>query len=143
MNGYELLEALDRAGFAALRRLPAGLWQSSILFATAGGMVWALRKRRAHVRHAILVGALVAAPFLPLVSSGVSRSGAPQRSVNVLPSYSAPERYVAFAARPIRFETTNEIGVAEPAGTAAEKALQKLREGWRGGGGGAVQVEGG
>ena len=128
MNGYEWLETLDRAGFAAVRWLLAGLWQSSILFAAVGLIVWALRKRRAHVRHAILVGALVAAPLLPLVSSGVSRSGAPQRSVNVLPSYSVREWDAAPAVRATRADTSYEIRATPPAPTAASTDIEPAEE---------------
>jgi len=128
MNGYEWLETLDRVGFAAVRWLLAGLWQSSILFAAVGLIVWALRKRRAHVRHAILVGALVAAPLLPLVSSGVSRSGAPQRSVNVLPSYSVREWDAAPAVRATRADTSYEIRATPPAPTAASTDIEPAEE---------------
>jgi len=139
MNGYELLGFLDRAGFAALRVLVAGLWQSSILFAAAAAILWALRKRRAYARHAILVGALVVAPLLPLISSAVSKSGAPQKAVRVLPSYGERERYAAPAVRAIRVETTNEVKVAEPAVTAIEAVegvrsrLRAERPVWRSG----------
>jgi len=90
MNAIDWWESVNRIGFAALRFLMAGLWQSSILIAAVGLVMWLLRSRRASVRHALLLAALLLAPILPLLSFAASRAGTPQAAVRVLPSY-APQ----------------------------------------------------
>jgi hypothetical protein len=92
MNTLALLDQLDRLGFAAMQYLLSALWQSSLLFAATFALAWFLRKRRASVRHLIWVAALLLAPLLPVLTSGVRRAGAPQAPVSVLPAYavSAP-----------------------------------------------------
>ena len=78
---------LDQWGFAAMRYLLSVLWQSSILFAAALALTSALRRRPASVRHAAWVSALLLAPVLPLLASGLRSAGVPQVAVWTLPGY--------------------------------------------------------
>jgi hypothetical protein len=86
MNAFAWLDALDRLGFAAMRYLLSALWQSSLLFVATFALAWFLRKRRASVRYLIWVAALLVAPLLPVLTSGVRHAGAPQAPVSVLPT---------------------------------------------------------
>ncbi len=93
-NAVEWWGALDQFGFTVMRALLCVLWQSSIVFAAMAVLVWVLRKRRATVRHALWVAALLVAPVLPLLTSLAARTGAPQAPVPVLPAYVVVEKYV-------------------------------------------------
>ena len=84
MSALDTWAWLDARGYAAFGYLLSVLWQSSLLFVFAGGVAWALRKRRPRLRHALWLCAVLLAPLLPLLSV---RSGAPQAPVEVLPSY--------------------------------------------------------
>ncbi len=81
------LGALDRAGFEAVRAMLAVLWQSSILLATAALMAWALRRRRASVRHGLWVSALLVAPLLPVLGWAAASLQAPRAEIPVMPAY--------------------------------------------------------
>jgi len=80
----------DRIGFDIVRTLVGFLWQSSLLLASAMAIACLLRRQRAATRHALVAVALVATPFLPLVTMLVSRAGVPLASVSVLPAYTPP-----------------------------------------------------
>jgi len=87
MDMLSVWSRLDAVGYGAMRLLVGALWQSSILLVATGALTWLLRKRRASVRHALWVGALVAAPLLPLIGGAVLRAGAPQAPLRILPAY--------------------------------------------------------
>ena len=109
MSLLSLLSSLDRIGFDAMRLVLGVLWQSSILLVVIGVLAWALRRRRASVRHTLWVAALLAGPLLPLVGAAAFRSGAPQAPVPILPTYTAP------AVRPDqRFASTPSAPAVRP-----------------------------
>jgi len=87
MNAADWWPALDRAGFHVLRVLLSVLWQSSVLLGAVGLIAWALRRRRASVRHVVWTAALLVAPFLPLIGWIASTAGTPQAEIRVVPSY--------------------------------------------------------
>jgi len=87
MNAADWWPALDKAGFHVLRVLLSILWQSSVLLAAVGLIAWALRRRKASVRHAVWTAALLVAPFLPLIGFVASTAGTPQAEIRVVPSY--------------------------------------------------------
>ena len=101
MNIFDSWARLDEFGFEAVRTLLAVLWQSSILLVAVALLAWLLRKRRASVRYGLWVGALLVVPLLPLLAGVVSRAGAPQASVPVLPVYTAPRIEVMPPVEPI------------------------------------------
>ena len=78
---------MDRMGFEMFHYLLSVFWQSTLLFAAVLIVLFFLRNHRAGVRHKLWILALVLAPFLPLLTSAVSRIGAPQLSLPVLPAY--------------------------------------------------------
>ena len=82
--GFSLLDAW---GFSAARYLLSVLWQSSLLLLVVLMLSRLLRHRRARAKHLLWVAALAVAPFLPLLTSGFERIGAPQAPVAVLPAY--------------------------------------------------------
>jgi beta-lactamase regulating signal transducer with metallopeptidase domain len=82
-----LLASLDELGFPTMRYLLSALWQSSLLFAATFALSYLLRRRRAAVRHALWALALLMAPFLPLLTRGFERAGAPQVRLTMLPAY--------------------------------------------------------
>jgi len=100
MNAADVLSTLDHWGFSLARVLLTVLWQSSIVFAAVAGLSWLLRKRRAGVRHALWLAALLVAPVLPLLTMVVSQAGAPQAPVGVLPTYTEPAPFLAAAFEP-------------------------------------------
>ncbi len=87
MNITELFIHLDRAGYGVAKLLLGALWQSTILFAAVALLAWTLRRRRAGLRHALWVGAILAAPLIPALAWGLAGSGAPRAEVAVFPSY--------------------------------------------------------
>ena len=93
-NAVEWWGVLDEFGFTVMRALLCVLWQSSIVFAGMGLLVWVRRGRRATVRHALWLAALLVAPVLPLLTSLGARGGAPQAPVSGLPAYVVVEKYV-------------------------------------------------
>jgi len=84
-------EVLDRFGFALFQYFAAVVWQSAILFAAVGLLAMALRRHAPRLRQALWMGALLLTPLLPLLSSLLSASGAPQARVALLPAYEARE----------------------------------------------------
>ena len=90
MDTLSVWSRLDAVGYGAVRLLLGAVWQSSILLIAVGILTWLLRRRRAAVRHALWVGAIVAAPLLPLIGGAVLRAGAPQAPVRILPAYTQP-----------------------------------------------------
>ena len=84
MNSLYLWSRLDTVGYGAMRLLLGALWQSSILLLAVGILGWLLRRRRASVRHALWVGALITAPLLPLLTGAIVRVGAPDLSASSL-----------------------------------------------------------
>ena len=80
----------DAFAFEAMRLLLAALWQSSILFLAVALLAWTLRRRRPSARCALWIAALCLAPLLPLLASLAARVGAPQRPLQLLPTYPAP-----------------------------------------------------
>ena len=80
-------ETLDGTGFHAVRILLSVLWQSSILLVSVGLIAWVLRRRRASVRRALWVAAVLVAPALPLLGWAASSIGAPQAAIPLVPSY--------------------------------------------------------
>jgi thiol-disulfide isomerase/thioredoxin len=103
MNAADVLSSLDHWGFSVARVLLTVLWQSSIVFAAVAALSWLLRKRRAGVRHALWLTALLVAPVLPLLTMVVSQAGAPQAPVSVLPTYTEPAPFPAPAFEPALF----------------------------------------
>jgi beta-lactamase regulating signal transducer with metallopeptidase domain len=89
MNAAEVWASLDAWGFAVMRGMLTLLWQSSILFAATLALGWALRKRRAAVRHTLWLSALLLTPFLLPLTWLATHGGAPQIPVAVLPTYQA------------------------------------------------------
>jgi len=102
MNGTGWWLTLDRMGFQTVRLLLSVVWQSSILLAAAGLLAWALRRRRASVRLAILAAAILSSPLIPLLGRAASWSRA-QVPIPVMPSYSTTTATVepAEAAPPV------------------------------------------
>lgn len=90
MSGAQWWLMLDKAGFQMAWLLLSALWQSSILLLAAGVLAYALRRRRASVRHAVLAGAILCSPLIPLLGLAASRSGTPQAPIPVMPAYSTP-----------------------------------------------------
>jgi len=89
MNAADWWSALDKAGFHVLRVLLSVLWQSSVLLAAVGVIAYALRRRRASVRHAVWTAAILVAPLLPLLGWVASSTGTPQAEIPVIPIYAA------------------------------------------------------
>ncbi|MBM4039992.1 MAG: hypothetical protein FJ290_15925, partial [Planctomycetes bacterium] len=81
---------LDRAGFEGARLGLSLLWQSSILLAATAGLTLALRHRRAAVRHALWIAALLLAPATPVLTQLASGLGTPRAELPVLPAYVPP-----------------------------------------------------
>jgi beta-lactamase regulating signal transducer with metallopeptidase domain/peroxiredoxin len=90
MNALHFWVVLDHWGFSVARLLLTVLWQSSILFLVIMLLARLLRGRRATLRHALWVAAVLVAPLLPLLTLAASRAGAPQARVSVLPAYVEP-----------------------------------------------------
>ncbi len=90
MNGAQWWLMLDKAGFQMAWLLLSVLWQSSILLVAGVLLAYTLRRRRASVRHAVLAGAILCSPLIPLLGLAASRSGTPQAPIPVMPAYSAP-----------------------------------------------------
>ena len=90
MTGISLFETLDGLGFSGIQYFLSVLWQSSILFGAVWILSYFLRRRQAAVRHLLWAGALLVAPFLPLLAEAVSQAGSPQVRVPVMPAYPAP-----------------------------------------------------
>ena len=89
MNAVALWGELDRLGFEAVRLLLSVLWQSSVLLAAVALLACVLRRRRANVRHALWVAALLLAPLLPLMARAAAKVGTPQAQIPVMPTYTA------------------------------------------------------
>ena len=68
VNTESIVERLDGRGSWGLRYLLSALWQSSILLRGVWILSWFLRRCRAAVRHMLWAGALLLAPFLPLLA---------------------------------------------------------------------------
>ena len=111
MSAATLWDALDRIGFDVVRALLSVLWQSSILLAAVGGLAYALRKRRASVRHALWVVALLVAPAVPILGWAALRLGTPRAEIPVMPAYSAP----AIASSPLPVFPVEDEPTALPA----------------------------
>ncbi|MBI2436075.1 MAG: M56 family metallopeptidase, partial [Candidatus Hydrogenedentes bacterium] len=109
---------LDAWGYSLAHYLLAVLWQSTILFAAAGILLWALRRRHAAVRHAICVTAALLAPFLPLLSTLAARAGTPQAPVAVLPAYQQPagNLFSLPAPAPLLAPRTGQTRPTDPTG---------------------------
>lgn len=84
------LSGCDRAGFEAARLGISVLWQSSILLAAVAAIAYAIRRRRAAVRHALWASALLMAPLLPLLGWVASSARAPRATLRVIPAYVRP-----------------------------------------------------
>ena len=78
---------LDGAGFQTMRVLLSLLWQSSILLAAAALLSGVLRRRRASVRCAVWIVALLVVPMLPLLNWAASSVGSPQAAIPAIPAY--------------------------------------------------------
>ena len=83
------LETLDAVGFETVKILLSLLWQSSILLGAVGLLTYALRHRRASLRHQLWVAALLITPVLPLLSWIASQAGTPQVQIPLVPAYAA------------------------------------------------------
>jgi beta-lactamase regulating signal transducer with metallopeptidase domain/Tol biopolymer transport system component len=84
---------LDRIGFTLIHFLITVLWQSTILLAAVGILVFLLRHRGENIRHILLVSALLIMPLLPVFSQIAHIIGAPQHDIAVLPTYkSVPDK---------------------------------------------------
>jgi beta-lactamase regulating signal transducer with metallopeptidase domain len=118
MTAAEMLPQLDRFGFEVAKSLLGALWQSTLLLAAVAAISWFLRRRKASLRHALWAAAIVAAPFLPFLAGSLSRSGAPQAEVAVLPSYEAP--YEAIEPEP----TFGPVAATSPAPAAGPAVVQ-------------------
>ncbi|MHC4714579.1 MAG: M56 family metallopeptidase [Planctomycetota bacterium] len=126
MGITELLVHLDRAGYGVAKFLLGALWQSTILFAAVALLAWALRRRRAGLRHALWVGAILAAPLIPALTWGLAGSGAPRAEVAVFPSYAAvdmgPATFEALETPAIDYSSESV-----PPATATEDPAAPLR----------------
>ena len=122
MSAVTLWDALDRIGFDVVRTLLAVLWQSSILLLAVGVLACALRKRRASVRHALWVVALLAAPAVPLLGWAALRLGTPRAEIPVMPAYTSP---VTASARPAVFQEEPAV-VPAPVSPAPEPAPEEV-----------------
>jgi len=112
MDTLSVWSRLDAVGYGAMRLLLGALWQSSILLVAVGVLTWLLRRRRAAVRHALWVGAIVAAPLLPLIGGAVLRAGAPQAPVRILPAYTQPLSAATIEPGPPAAE--HEVALQQP-----------------------------
>ncbi|MBN1899876.1 carboxypeptidase regulatory-like domain-containing protein [Candidatus Sumerlaeota bacterium] len=81
---------MDRAGFEMFHYLLSVLWQSSLLFTGVFLLLYLIRKRGAALRHKLLLFALLLSPFLPLLTKGIQKIGAPQQGVTILSPYTEP-----------------------------------------------------
>jgi beta-lactamase regulating signal transducer with metallopeptidase domain/protocatechuate 3,4-dioxygenase beta subunit len=77
-------------GFEMFHYLLSVLWQSSLLFTGFFLLLYLLRKRGVALRHKILLFALLLSPFLPLLTLGIQKTGAPQQGIMVMPPYTEP-----------------------------------------------------
>lgn len=82
-------EALDSIGFETVKIFLSLLWQSSVLLGAVGLLTYALRHRRASLRHQLWVAALLITPVLPLLSWIASQAGTPQVQIPLVPAYAA------------------------------------------------------
>lgn len=98
MNAVNVLSALNSFGFAVISMLVSLLWQSSILIAASGILVFLLRRKNESVRHSLLVAVILIVPVLPFLSRvlTVAETGLPHKEIPVLPGYSAPQSYQFF-----------------------------------------------
>lgn len=116
MNASDWM-TFDRTGFDIARLLLSALWQSSILLAAAWLIARLLRGRHAAIRHAIVAAAVLASPLVPLVGLALSRAGAPQAQIAVMPAYEpAPLTQTVVTYRPVQTDIA-------PAPAAAPAAL--------------------
>ncbi len=90
MNAASFWGTLDGIGFQVMLTLLSVLWQSSILLGAVALLSYVLRRRRPSVRHALWVGALLAAPLLPVLALAARSAGTPQAQIPVVPSYVPP-----------------------------------------------------
>ncbi|MHC4714044.1 MAG: M56 family metallopeptidase, partial [Planctomycetota bacterium] len=126
MGAAELFIHLDKAGYAVAKLLLGALWQSTILFAAVAFLAWALRRRRAGLRHALWVGAILAAPLIPALTWGLAGSGAPQAEVAVFPSY-APVEMGPVAFEALETPAIEYSGKSVPPVTATEGPAGQFR----------------
>jgi len=132
MNAYDLLPALDRIGFAAAKLMAGALWQSTILFAATAIVVWALRRRRASLKHAVWAAALLAAPLVPFLTQGAVKLGTPRAEIAVMPVY----REVLPQAAPVIVPSAPQVSLSDlpPAGEplhATQPAPRPAPSVWR------------
>lgn len=123
MNAWTLL---DHWGYEALGYLLAVLWQSSLLLAAVAVVTALLRNHPPALRQGLWLAALLAAPLLPLLSSLIASSGAPQAHVAVMPAYEAP---AAAALLPAAAEDP-EMPAAEPVSAAPPPATGPFDSPW-------------
>ncbi len=82
-------ETLDAIGFETVKIFLSLLWQSSVLLGAVGLLTYALRHRRASLRHQLWVAALLITPVLPLLTWIASQAGTPQVQIPLVPAYAA------------------------------------------------------
>jgi len=128
MNASHFWIALDHWGFSAARVLLTVLWQSSILFLATMVLGRLLRRRRATLRHALWVAALLAAPLLPVLTLAGSHLGAPRAPVSVLPTYGEPVELPELPMAPLPPAPSGEapaptVAAPEPAPPAPPLSL--------------------
>ena len=87
MNMTALTLWLDAVGYQLFHYLAAVLWQGTIVIAAGAMLVWLLRRRSASVRHAILAGAVLVLPLIPLLGTLLVVLDAPRAPVPVIPTY--------------------------------------------------------
>lgn len=92
MNLQSVFLPFDTAGYQIMTMLLSVLWQSTILFAFAGILAFFLRRKKETVRHAVWLAALLALPLLPILSRGVAELGTPNANLDMIPTYSEPEK---------------------------------------------------
>jgi len=92
MTAVNVLSTLDSFGFAVIRILISILWQSSVLIAASGILVFLLRRKKESVRHSLLVAVILIVPVLHCISRvlTVVETGLPHKEIPMLPVYSAP-----------------------------------------------------
>jgi beta-lactamase regulating signal transducer with metallopeptidase domain len=102
MSSVSLVIPDNTAGTIARYLLVVGL-KSSLLFATAGILAFAMRRRAAAARHLIWIGAIIGAAVLPVVGAFVPRWN--------LPVLSAPRASQVAPSETQRAETGIGVGV--------------------------------
>lgn len=131
MNGPDILQTLDMAGYSLFELIASLLWQSSILLAAIGVISYVLRRRNPTIRYMLWVSALAILPFLPIITQGLTALGTPQKEIAVMPDYSPqakrtakpamPHETIPFAHEPV--EDYGATGAVEPATTLPQQKV--------------------